>query len=125
MNDKKKLYQAYAFDFFLGSSYFIYFLGLFGIVYIQPSYLSTFDFLVKICVSVFLIYRFNHFRKDFLCNHLDKIVVFNAGVFLLTTIVSDLIAKNYVAQQYVNKKKEEAILNAKKLKNKVGQTIQL
>jgi hypothetical protein len=58
-----------------------------------PEYLDDLQYYFKIYISLFLIYRFNPFRKiEF--TSLDSKIAFSAGIFLLaTTAINSLLLK--------------------------------
>jgi hypothetical protein len=60
-----------------------------------PQYLDDLQYYVKMYVSLFLIYRFNPFRRIKLTN-LDTRIAFSAGIFLLATTAIDGLLKNYI-----------------------------
>ena len=62
-----------------------------------PQYLTDLQYYVKIYVSLFLILRFNPFRRVKFTN-LDAKIAFSAGLFLLATTAIDSILKNYLEQ---------------------------
>ena len=73
-------------------SYILYFLIAFGLSTFAPQYLVTLQYWTKIYISLFLIYRFNFFRKvEFI--DLDRKIAFIAGIFLLTTTIVDQLIK--------------------------------
>jgi hypothetical protein len=72
----------------------LYIIISFGLSTVAPQYLSYLQHFLKIYVSLFLIYRFNDFRKVKL-TELDKKIGFNAGILL---IGSDII--NYIVLKY-------------------------
>jgi hypothetical protein len=94
----KKIYdvQNKAFDIFIYISWILYFAILFGVSVNAPSYLDSVDYYAKIYVSLFLLYRFNVFRKITFTD-LDRKIAFSAGVFLFTTT-----ALNQVLTQYLD-----------------------
>jgi len=49
-----------------------------------PKYLETFDYYVKIYVSLFLLWRFNPFTKT-VFTELDRKIAFSAGILIFTT----------------------------------------
>jgi hypothetical protein len=104
----KKIYdvQNKAFDIFIYISWILYFAILFGVSVNAPSYLDSVDYYAKIYVSLFLLYRFNAFRKVTFTD-LDRKIAFSAGVFLFATT-----ALNQVLTQYLNpiKSKVSSIL---------------
>ena len=84
-------------------SYILYFLIAFGLSTFAPEYLITLQYWTKIYISLFLIYRFNFFRKvEFI--ELDRKVAFSAGIFLLTTTIIDQLIKYvpFAGKIYVN-----------------------
>ena len=93
----KKIYdvQNRAFDIFIFTSWVLYFAILFGVSINAPSYLDNVDYYAKIYVSLFLLYRFNAFRKVTF-TELDRKIAFSAGVFLFATT-----ALNQVLTQYL------------------------
>ena len=62
-----------------------------GILQKEPTFFVEFVFLFKVCISFFLIYRFNSFRKDIKFTELDRKVCFAAGVNILLISFADLI----------------------------------
>jgi len=89
-------YQYYFFYTLLIFSYIIYF-ALF-IQFIQykdytkyNTYLQT---IVQLYVALYLLIRFRPFHKIKFSN-LDKVVVFNAGILLITTSIFNYYISNY------------------------------
>lgn len=76
--------QNRAFDIFIFISWVLYFAILFGVSVNAPSYLDNVDYYAKLYVSLFLLYRFNVFRKISFTD-LDRKIAFSAGVFLFAT----------------------------------------
>ncbi len=105
----KKIYdvQNRAFDIFIYTSWILYFAILFGVSVNAPTYLDTVDYYAKLYVSLFLLYRFNVFRK-ITFTELDRKIAFSAGVFLFATT-----ALNQVLTQYLDpiKSKVSSILS--------------
>ena len=81
------------------NSYFmntLLFLTIIGIGFTKPSYISIFEYYLKIYIGFFLIYRFNRFRKiEF--TELDRKVAFTSGIVLLSSILSNQLTK-YTSQ---------------------------
>ena len=62
-----------------------------------PQYLETLQYYVKIYISLFLLYRFNPFRKvEFTA--LDGKIAFSAGLFLLATTAIGKILEDNIQQ---------------------------
>ena len=93
----KKIYdvQNRAFDIFIFISWVLYFAVLFGVSINAPSYLDNVDYYAKIYVSLFLLYRFNAFRKVTFTD-LDRKIAFSAGVFLFTTTSLNQVLTQYL-----------------------------
>jgi hypothetical protein len=80
---------------------FIIFALLFiGLIQKEPFYFVEFVFIFKVFISIFLIYRFNDFRKNIKFTDLDRKVCFLAGINLLMISFADLI------QEYMGKIKK-------------------
>ena len=93
--DKLTKYQNNAFTVFIILTYLIYILSIVGISKSAPVYLDDFDYYVKIYISLFLLWRFNMFRKiEF--NELDRKIAFSAGLFLFTSTAVYNILTDYV-----------------------------
>lgn len=72
------------FSFIILVSYILIILIYLGWSSSASSYLDIIDYYLRIYVCLFLIWRFNPFRKiEF--TELDRKIVFSAGLFLLTT----------------------------------------
>lgn len=93
--DKLEKYQNNAFTIFIILTYLVYILSAIGISKTAPIYLDDFDYYVKIYISLFLLWRFNMFRKiEF--NELDRKIAFSAGLFLFTSTAVYNILTDYV-----------------------------
>lgn len=93
----KKLheFQNRLFDAFIFISYLTYGLLAIGITTTAPKYISLLDSIVQIYISLFLIIRFNPFRK-IVFTDLDRKICFSAGLFLFTTTTINKILINYL-----------------------------
>lgn len=89
--------QNTIFNYVIFISYFLYFIIALGFSTSAPQYLEDLQYWVKIYVSIFLIYRFNFFRK-IQFTELDRKVAFSAGLFLFTTTIFDQILTNYLTK---------------------------
>ena len=87
--------QNRAFDIFIFISWVLYFAILFGVSVNAPSYLDNVDYYAKLYVSLFLLYRFNVFRKITFTD-LDRKIAFSAGVFLFATTALNQILTRYL-----------------------------
>ena len=87
--------QNRAFDIFIFISWVLYFAILFGVSVNAPSYLDSVDYYAKLYVSLFLLYRFNVFRK-ITFTELDRKIAFSAGVFLFATTALNQTLTTYL-----------------------------
>lgn len=87
MISKAKLheYQSHFFDFFVYLSYTLIFISAIGISQIDPKYLDSLDYYIRIYICLFLIWRFNPLRSEYEFTELDRKIAFSAGAFILTT----------------------------------------
>ena len=77
--------QEMFFDIFIYISYALIVISFLGISNTAPKYLYDLDYYVRIYICLFLIWRFNPFRKIDTFTNLDRKIVFSAGLFILTT----------------------------------------
>lgn len=83
-------FQHIAYDISIYVTWILYILIAFGLSTNAPQYLNTLHSFIKIYISLFLIYRFNPFRRVKFTS-LDAKIIFSAGIFLLgTTTIIDL-----------------------------------
>ena len=67
-------------------------LFLFGFFQQKPTLFINFNFIVKIGLALFLIYRFNSYRKyEITFTDLDRKVCYSAGLYILFISFADLI----------------------------------
>lgn len=82
----------------MGIITFIIFILLFlGFLQKEPTYFVEATFFFKVFISLYLIIRFNDFRKNIKFTELDRKVCFLAGIYLLLFALADLI------QDYIGK----------------------
>ena len=93
------LLQKHGFSVIIYLTWFLYFAILLGLSANAPQYLDDLQYYVKMYVSLFLIVRFNPFRRVRF-NELDGKIAFSAGVFLITTT-----AINGLLEMYLDKLK--------------------
>ena len=80
--------QDHAFNIFIILTWISIITLSLGFTIINPKYISTMNYYIKIYVSLYLMYRFNMFRK-IQCTDLDRKIVFSAAVFIFTTTALD------------------------------------
>ena len=95
-------FQSNFYNIVMYITWLLYFAVALGLSVNAPKYLDTLKSFMKLYVSLFLIYRFNPFRKVKFTK-LDAKISFSAGVFLLGTTAIDVIIKNYIVtlKQYI------------------------
>lgn len=71
--------------------YALYFITLLGVWYIKPSYIHTLGTIVQIYVALFLIFRFNPYRKHEIRPHDDQIILGSAFLLLTNAGVTSYI----------------------------------
>ena len=77
--------QERFFDIFITVSYILIFVSFLGLSSSAPQYLDNLDYYVRIYICLFLLWRFNPFRKLDKFTNLDRRIAFSAGLFILTT----------------------------------------
>ena len=87
--------QEKIFIFIIYTTWLLYFLIALGISANAPQYLDDLQYYVKIYVSLFLIIRFNPFRRVRF-TQLDARIAFSAGLFLLATTAINKILLTYL-----------------------------
>ena len=89
MLNKKSLHniQDRLFNLFIIISWILIIVSALGFSQEAPKFLSNLDYYVRIYVCLFLMWRFNPFRKYYEFTDLDRKIAFSAGLFILTTTV--------------------------------------
>lgn len=72
----------------------IFILSLIGVYSKAPQYFSILNLMVKLYISLFLIFYFNPYSTHKF-TEFDRGIVFRAGIFLLLTTISTHIAMSY------------------------------
>jgi hypothetical protein len=87
MNTSTNAYhiQELFFTLFLAVSYALIFVSYLGFYNSAPEYLSKMNYYFNIYLCLFLLWRFNPFRKLDTFTELDRKIAFSAGVFIMTT----------------------------------------
>jgi uncharacterized BrkB/YihY/UPF0761 family membrane protein len=82
--------QENIYDKIIYFTYFLMIVSALGMSEYAPKYLSQLHSIVNIYICIFLIWRFNPFRKKIKFHDLDRRVAFSAGLFILTTTVLNI-----------------------------------
>lgn len=71
-------------------------LFIIGFFQTKNDYLVQFNFIVKLMLALFLVYRFNNYRKNKIeFTELDRKVCYSSGIFIILVSFFDLI-NNYI-----------------------------
>jgi L-asparagine transporter-like permease len=86
-------FQFYFFNFFLITSWILIIFSYFQLSQRAPKLLETIDYYMRIYICIFLILRFNPFRRvEF--NNLDQQIAFQSGILILTTTALNKYLQN-------------------------------
>jgi hypothetical protein len=90
------------FDIIVYITWVLYVVIALGLSANAPQYLDDLQYYIKLYVSIFLIYRFNPFRRVRFTG-LDAKIAFSAGVFLFATTAINNVLHNYLSElkQYI------------------------
>lgn len=69
----------------IGLLYFVQFVSFFGIFYINPSHIDILANFIHIFICLFLLYRFNPFRKP-IFTEFDQKIIFSTAILLLLNL---------------------------------------
>ena len=69
----------------------IFFIFIFGLFKNEPSYFIQINFFIKAFIAIYLIYRFNDFRKVTSITLFDQKICSSAGIYLLIVSFADVI----------------------------------
>jgi hypothetical protein len=95
MNNNILDFQHKMFTLVIVITWILYISIAVGLSINAPKYLETFDYYVKIYVSLFLLWRFNPFTKTTF-TELDRKIAFSAGILIFaTTSLHSLLLKYF------------------------------
>lgn len=104
--DNKKLYN-FELKFLTGLriiNYLCIVLFIIGFFQAQPVLILKFNIFFKIILALFLIYRFNGYRKQPIhFTELDRKICFSTGIFIIIILFTDIITYNieYIRNNYI------------------------
>jgi len=118
--DNKKLYNfELKFITFLSIINFISItLFIIGFFQVQPNVILKFNIFFKIILALFLIYRFNDYRKQPIrFTELDRKICFSTGVFIIIISFIDIITYNieFIRKNYILPYTEQVLNYSKKI----------
>ena len=88
-------FQNRMFDIILYITYILYIAIALGISANAPEYLDALQYYMKLYISLFLIYRFNPFRRVKFTG-LDAKIAFSSGLALFATSLLNGVLKTYL-----------------------------
>ena len=96
-------FQNWLYDISIYITWALYIAIALGLSTNAPEYLDYLQSFVKIYISLFLIYRFNPFRKVTF-TELDSKIAFSAGLILLATTAINTVLQKYITElkQYLS-----------------------
>ena len=96
-------FQNHIYDIVVYITWLLYIIVALGLSANAPQYLDDLQYYIKLYVSLFLIIRFNPFRRVKFTG-LDAKIAFSAGIFLITTTAIDKILISYIHEirQYLD-----------------------
>jgi hypothetical protein len=92
--DNKSIYniEISIVNLFSYTSKIVLVLFLIGFLQEKPLYIIEINYILKIIIALFLIYRFNSYRKHpIVFTELDRKVTFSAGLYILVISFVDII----------------------------------
>jgi len=111
LNKLLNIIQENLFSFTIIIIYILIVVSFFGFSKLAPEMLSKIDYYFRIYICLFLIWRFNPFRKVTYFTDLDRKIAYNAGLFILTTtFLNNYI--NYLKTKVANVVKNNSNNNA-------------
>ncbi len=92
MNDTGDSYMLFALSLFTRLILFVLFLYIIGVINSRPPYLLQINYVLKVFLSFFLLYRFNGFRKESInINRLDQKIIVSISLYVLVLSFVDLL----------------------------------
>lgn len=80
-------FQERIFDIAIYISYALIILSYLGLSKYNPAFLNDINNYLRIYICLFLLWRFNPYRRLDKFTNLDRKIAFSAGVFILTTTI--------------------------------------
>ena len=83
------------------------FIFVYGLIQNSPLIFIQINFLIKVFISIYLMYRFNDFRRITTITVLDQKICSSAGVYLFIFSFADVITayfnkiRNYIMNTYL------------------------
>jgi len=106
---------------------------IFGFVFNMPFIFIQINFLIKVLIAIYLMYKFNDFREKVIFTTLDKKICFSAGFYIFIFSFADVINSyfvrlrtilfnTYTSLETIKNKIENAIIKSYDINNVVPKT---
>ena len=106
---------------------------IFGFVFNMPFIFIQINFLIKVLIAIYLMYKFNGFREKVTFTMLDKKICFSAGFYIFIFSFADVINSyfillrtilfdTYTSLETIKNKIENAIIKTYDINNVVPKT---
>jgi len=106
---------------------------IFGFVFNMPFIFIQINFLIKVLIAIYLMYKFNGFREKVTFTMLDKKICFSAGFYIFIFSFADVINSyfillrtilfdTYTSLETIKNKIENAIIKSYDINNVVPKT---
>ena len=85
--------QLFLFNFFTVISYILIAVGIFIKSEDSSEILEKIEFFLKLYMSIYLLWRFNPYRKQINITELDKRIIYSSAFFILFIIIINKLLK--------------------------------
>ena len=69
---------------------------IFGFVFNMPFIFIQINFIIKVSIAIYLMYKFNNFREKITFTTLDKKICFSAGFYIFIFSFADVINSYFI-----------------------------
>ena len=72
------------------------FIFIYGFVFNSPFVFIQINFIIKVLIAIYLMYKFNDFREKIVFTTLDKKICFSAGFYIFVFSFADVINSYFI-----------------------------
>ena len=72
------------------------FIFVYGFIMNDPTIFNQINFIIKVLIAFYLMYKFNDFRQTIIFTTLDKKICFSAGFYIFVISFADLINSYFI-----------------------------
>lgn len=87
--------QLFLFNFFTVICYILIAIGIFIKSEYASELLERIEFFLKLYMSIYLLWRFNPYRKNINITNLDKQIIYSSAFFILFIIIINKLLKKF------------------------------